>query len=137
MKTLEEIKKCRRLKVLETDADGGRGLLRFPESGYAASVIWSNGLGWDHVSIAPLIYNRIPSWDDMSTLKDIFFQDEETVIEYHPPKSQYVNTMQNCLHLWRPQNAEIPLPPSILTGFRYGQSMQEAREEINKIIANT
>ena len=50
-------------------------------------------------------------------MKDLFFDDEETVIQYHPKKSQYVNQHPYCLHLWRPFNADVPLPPKELVGF--------------------
>ena len=41
----------------------------------------------------------------------MFFKLEECVIEYHPPKSNYVNKCETCLHLWRPIYEEIPMPP--------------------------
>lgn len=36
--------------------------------------------------------------------KDMFFKEDEIVVQYHPAKSEYVNNMPNCLHLWRPTN---------------------------------
>jgi len=74
-----------------------------------ASVIWSiEPGGWEHVSIMPLDHRRMPSWDDMCKLKEIFFEDEEEVIQIHPKKSEYVNIVDNCLHLWR--HPKMPLP---------------------------
>ena len=64
--------------------------------------------GWEHVSFSPYDHSKLPSWDDMCQLKDIFWEDEETVIQIHPKKSEYVNIRQNCLHLWR--NKNVPLP---------------------------
>lgn len=43
----------------------------------------------------------------MCVLKDIFFGEEEEVYQIHPKKSQYVNRVENCLHLWRPIGREI------------------------------
>lgn len=40
-----------------------------------------------------------PSWDDMCKLKDMFYKDEDEVWQCHPKKSEYVNFMENCLHL--------------------------------------
>ena len=134
MKTITEIRKCRRLRIETFSDDGGTGLIRFPESGYAASVIWSYWGGWDHVSMAPYRHEVTPSWDDMCKLKDIFFREDETVIQYHPAKSQYVNMVTNCLHLWRPQNEILPVPPSIMIGLRDGQTAKEAREEMALIL---
>jgi len=38
------------------------------------------------------------------------------VVQYHPPKSDYVNNVDNCLHLFRPLNAEMPRPPKSMVG---------------------
>lgn len=68
------------------------------------SVVWGlHENGWEHVSIVPR-KNVMPSWDDMCELKDIFFNDEEEVYQIHPPKSEYVNLHDRCLHLWKPEN---------------------------------
>ena len=72
-------------------------------------VIFSeNEDGWEHVSFMPYNKNKLPSWEDMCQLKDVFWEDEEAVIQIHPKKSEYVNVVENCLHLWR--NKDIPLP---------------------------
>ena len=34
--------------------------------------------------------------------KALFWDEDDCVIQYHPPRSEYVNNHQNCLHLWRP-----------------------------------
>jgi hypothetical protein len=43
----------------------------------------------------------------------MFFRDDEVVLQYHPRKEDYVNRLRNCLHLWRPQDVEMPTPPKI------------------------
>ena len=40
------------------------------------------------------------------TIKDIFWGDEEDVIQFFPKKSEYVNLVNNCMHLWRPRDPE-------------------------------
>ena len=70
--------------------------------------------GWEHVSVS--IEHRTPNWREMSLVKDLFWGDEECVVQFHPPKSEYVNYHPNCLHLWRPMRMDIPLPPSELVG---------------------
>ena len=40
-------------------------------------------------------------------LKDVFFEDEEEAYQIHPKKSEYVNAVENCLHLWKPKGHEI------------------------------
>lgn len=72
----------------------------------------SEEYAWDHVSVS--MPNRCPNWPEMSWIKSLFFDDEETVMQLHPPKSQYVNNHPYCLHLWRPIKENIPLPPLIL-----------------------
>ena len=78
--------------------------VKLPDCG-RCSVVWSEDEGgMEHVSVSPLRQFRIPTWEDMAALKDIFFADEEEVYQIHPKKSQYVNLKENCLHLWRPAN---------------------------------
>ena len=85
------------------------------------------------MSVRPYPRRITPSWDDMCKIKDIFFKEEECVVQYHPPKSQYVNNAENCLHLWRPIEESMPMPPSVMVGLRKGQSMKEAMEEIKQL----
>lgn len=112
MKTLEELKNTANLLILQVGADGGCGEIRYGK--LRASVIWSYGGGWEHVSVAPYKHSYTPSWAEMCRVKDMFWHDDEAVVQYHPAKSGYVNTMQNCLHLWRPINETLPTPPVIM-----------------------
>jgi hypothetical protein len=75
-------------------------------------VLASNSHGWDHVSVSK--EKRIPNWLEMDFIKKLFFKDDEYAFQYHVPASHNVNIHQNCLHLWRPQNMTILLPPKIL-----------------------
>ena len=82
-------------------------LVKLPDCG-TCTVVWGNNEdGMEHVSVSPLKKFRIPSWDDMCALKDIFFYNEEEAYQVHPKKSDYVNIKQNCLHLWKPIGHEI------------------------------
>ena len=128
MRTFEEIKTYSRLKVKNIGKDGGMGMISFPM--WTGSIVWSYGAGWEHVSVSPLTHKIMPSWDEMCIIKDIFWNDEEAVIQIHPPKSQYVNNMKNCLHLWRCSYKDMLLPPSCLVGIRPGQSQFEIQKEI-------
>jgi hypothetical protein len=69
-------------------------------------------LPWDHVSVSTS--NRCPNWDEMCFVKDLFFDEKETVVQFHPKKSEYVNRMPYCLHLWRDTRAEHVLPPNFM-----------------------
>ena len=79
-------------------------------------VICSQDMGWEHVSVSSK--TRMPSWDEMCFIKDLFWGEDDAVMQLHPPKSDYVNNHKYCLHLWRPMNIEIPLPPSIFVGVK-------------------
>ena len=68
--------------------------------------------GWEHVSVSRP--DRTPSWEDMAAVKDLFWADDETVIQFHPCKSAYINKHPYCLHLWRKVGAEVELPPKEL-----------------------
>lgn len=63
---------------------------------------------WEHVSVS--LPNRTPTWEEMCKVKDLFWEEHECVIQYHPPKEDYVNLHKHCLHLWRPLKSVIPMP---------------------------
>ena len=79
-------------------------------------VIASDGAGWEHVSVS--LKNRTPNWAEMCFIKDLFWNEEDCVVQFHPPKSEYVDNHPNCLHLWKPIGKQIKTPPSILVGFK-------------------
>jgi len=71
-------------------------------------------LGWDHVSVS--LPDRCPTWDEMEKVKRTFFKQDEVAMQLHVPPTDHVNFHPYCLHLWRPQNAEIPRPHKDLVG---------------------
>jgi hypothetical protein len=71
---------------------------------------------WEHVSVS--LSNRCPNWPEMCFIKGLFWDAEETVMQLHPPQSKWINNHLYCLHLWRPVNARIPLPPEIAVGIK-------------------
>lgn len=77
-------------------------------------VIASDGCGWDHVSVSRK--DRCPTWDEMVQIKDLWFGEDETVVQYHPKESAYINICDTCLHLWKQHGAEIELPPPFMVG---------------------
>lgn len=124
MKTNEEIIACRKIIVICAGDDGGRGYmtdLDKKKPNKRASVVWSFGGGWDHVSVS--FADRCPTWDEMCRVKDVFFSEDECCVEYHPAKSEYVNQHPYCLHIWRPQAGGMPTPPSWMVGARNGENV--------------
>lgn len=81
--------------------------IKLPDCG-TCSVIWGdNEGGYEHVSVSPKKKFNMPTWNDMCALKDMFFKDDEEVYQIHPKKSEYVNVVENCLHLWKPIGHEL------------------------------
>jgi hypothetical protein len=70
--------------------------------------------GWEHVSVST-DRRRSPNWREMCFVKDLFWDEEECVVQYHPPLSQYVKNHRYCLHLWKPMGP-LPIPPSSMVG---------------------
>lgn len=88
------------------------GFFVVPQVSGDLQIIASDGQSWDHVSVS--LENRCPTWDEMQRIKELFFDDNETVVQFHPRKSRYVNQMPYCLHLWKRQGSHYELPAEIL-----------------------
>lgn len=101
-----------------TPSDGNNGLFLIPylRRGHTLAVIASDGMGWEHVSISIAGRRTPPIWEEMAFIKDLFWGEEETVIQYHPPKSRYINNFPGCLHLWKPIGVDLPLPAIEMVG---------------------
>lgn len=75
-------------------------------------VVCSTGHGWDHVSISH--EKRVPTWNEMEYIKRLMFEDHEVAMQLHVPPKDHINIHPNVLHLWRPQDQDIPMPPKEL-----------------------
>lgn len=105
------------------DSDGFNGMFRFVLDGQAVRCIASDGSGedgdfwkWQHVSVSIERDDRPPKWGLMCKIKDLFWNDEDWVCQFHLAKSQYVNQHPGCLHLWRPLIEKLQTPLSIMVG---------------------
>lgn len=98
--------------------DEFNGAFKIKIKGEEYYIMASNGMDWEHVSISSAKTHKIPSWNVMCELKDLFFEEEECVFQYHPAKSNYINNHKACLHLWKPIKETIPVPPNILIGIK-------------------
>ena len=87
--------------------------------------------GWEHVSVAAhkaeafkkprsermgVQDQRTPDWLEMCHVKNLLWSEEECVVQFHPPQSNYVNSHPHVLHLWRWRHGDFPRPPSHLVG---------------------
>ena len=52
-----------------------------------------------HVSVSHP--KREPSWDEMRAARERFTPDEVTMAMILPPRAEYVNVHETCLHLWQ------------------------------------
>jgi hypothetical protein len=97
--------------------DNGRRLVCIADDGA--------NTGWEHVSVSlPDSPKKCPAWPEMCIVKDLFWDAGETVVQYHPPKEDYVNFHPGVLHLWRCVESVIgvfPRPPAILVGPKTGR----------------
>lgn len=130
MKTIDELKNNNRIIWDEIASDGMSGYIFLPH--WSGTVIVSTGAGWEHVSVSPKRRTLVPSWEDMCFIKDMFYNDDEAVIQIHPPKKDYVNNMPNCLHLWRCTYKEMVLPPRVLVGITKGMTRSDIEKEIKE-----
>jgi len=89
---------------------------------------------FEHVSVSVrrdadgLVAKRCPTWDEMAFVKDLCWSEDEAVVQYHPPKADYVNWHPHVLHLWKPVGVELPRPPSLAVGPKPG-------EDVSSIVA--
>ena len=103
---------------------GANGAFFIPYKDIGLRIVASDGYGWEdsdlpghpweHVSVS--LENRCPKWDEMDYVKNIFWRDDETVMQFHVPRDQHINHHDFCLHLWKPIGVDIPLPPSVTVG---------------------
>lgn len=115
-KLYSELNSRNDFKVVNVSFDGGSGIF-VSGTMKRMTVIWSYGGGWEHVSIDGK--KRCPDWDEMCKLKDMFFDENETCVQYHPRKSDYVNNIPYCLHIWKPieeLTGKLLVPPTIFVG---------------------
>lgn len=112
-----------------TKEDGNNGAFFIPQSnGRELWIIASDGSYWEKDTMGSIVWEHVsvhiydgkrtitPRWDEMCKVKDIFWDGEDVVIQFHPRKSEYVNVHKNTLHMWRIVNGDIPTPPKITVG---------------------
>ena len=107
-------------RMASTPAYGNNGAFELSpiRGGRRLFCIVSDGMGWEHVSVHVLDGKKMhtPTWSEMCHVKDLFWGAEDIVVQYHPPKSEYVNNHPYVLYMWRPISQIVPAPPAILVG---------------------
>lgn len=97
------------------DFIGNNGAFMFKVQGIKVFCVVSDKFGWDHVSISRLD-QKMPNWNIMCAVKELFWDEDDCIIQYHPAKKDYINIHATCLHMWRCTGQEFPTPPKILIG---------------------
>jgi len=96
------------------DGNNGAFCVSSPEPGWELYLIASADDGWEHVSVHACNAHgrtRTPSWKEMCAVKDLCWDAEDEVVQFHPPRSEYVNLHPHVLHLWRSLDHVIERPP--------------------------
>lgn len=112
------------------EPDRFNGIFAMPVKGSKRPlrIIASSGggpgsFGWDHVSVS--LPARCPTWAEMDLAKDTFFYSYEICVQLHVPHDKHISNHPYCLHLWRPVDQDMPLPPSVLVGIRQAGELNE------------
>lgn len=114
-------------KKQSTQEYGNNGVFVVPHFkilNYSFYIIASEGCSWEHLSISlrrkelkkEFGVERCATWGEMCWIKELFWGEEDCVVQFHPPKSQYVSQHEYCLHLWRPIGKNIQAPDPVLVG---------------------
>lgn len=102
----------------ETFGFNGAFWLDLPCEPKRVLCVASDGMGWQHVSVSfGADQVKTPKWDVMCAVKDLFWEPEDVVVQFHPAKSKNVSYHPGCLHLWRCiDGRQQPLPLPIMVG---------------------
>lgn len=96
--------------------NNGAFLVKVGPEGRTLAMIASDVEQWEHVSVSIPGHPVLPTWGEMCWVKNTFWDAEDCVVQYHPPKADYVNFCNTCLHLWAPIGLDVPRPPKHLVG---------------------
>jgi hypothetical protein len=103
-----------------SEADGNNGVfwVLLPRSQKLKVLASDGGMpgerAWEHVSVSRK--DRCPTWEEMCIVKSLFWDDDDCVVQYHPPRADWISNHTYCLHMWRPVGIELPRPPSMMVG---------------------
>ena len=116
--------RVRKGAMASSESDGNNGMFVLQTRKAVLKIVVSDGMGWEHVSVST--GDRCPTWDEMCQVKALFWDNEDCAVQYHPAQTEYVNNHLYCLHLWRPVEGGLRIPPSIMVGHA-GMSAADAK----------
>lgn len=99
------------MRGITPDMHRDHGVFQIPLKGneYMHNIIANSCDGWDHVSVSYM--GRTPTWEEMDTIKRMFFKPSEVAMQLHVETKNHINIHPYVLHLWRPTDQHVPLPP--------------------------
>lgn len=95
-------------QLLYTSEAASCGMLIIADDGSDWKAAGLSGEPFEHVSVS--LHERTPTWEELEYVRNIFWTNEETVMQLHVPAADHVNQQANTLHLWRPTKTPIPRP---------------------------
>jgi len=96
-------------KTFGTPRDSGNyGAFMFGLKGYKVFCLVSSTAEWEHVSVS-IDRVRTPTWEVMEAVKALFWDADDTVLQFHVPDREAGDCYKsaNILHLWRPRSQLI------------------------------
>lgn len=98
-----------------TEEHGNNGVFKIIE-GYRSEVqivcIASDQNGWENVSVAVKKNGKTisPTHGQMQKVKELFWEAEDCVMQFYPPKSQSPKKGSKILYLWRKAGENFAVP---------------------------
>jgi len=113
---LTKDKYCGNDLLVSDETYGNNGVFLIPYKNVKLFVVASDQCRWEHVSIHVecVKKKRTPFWEEMCFIKDLFWREDEEVIQFHPRKADYINCHPYTLHLWKNQDMIYELPPAVM-----------------------
>ena len=58
----------------------------------------ADGREWLHISLSKIA--SVPTYEDLNLCRRLFLGEDKYAVQIWPPRKEYVNVHENCLHLW-------------------------------------
>ena len=94
-------------KVMRINEDAGFYQNRTGLKVAISCCVEQDGRNWIHLSVSRR--KTLPSWAELKQVKDLFLGINALAIQVLPPKAEFVNDYEHCLHLYQCLD-ERPIP---------------------------
>ncbi len=89
--------------VVDHCLDGTRYRRHYPGGSFLVAICTFSreldGRTWQHLSFSHS--KRMPEWQELVDVKELFMGIESKAIQVFPPRSEWISIHPYCLHLWR------------------------------------